>query len=66
MKKLMTILTVVASLVLVSCSTTEVKRMDSDSVTDLSGAWNDTDARIIAKDIISKVLQSPRIGTFTT
>ncbi len=37
------------------CSQT-VTRVDSDSVTDLSGNWNDTDSRLVAEEMIQDVL----------
>ncbi len=40
---------------LAGCSQT-VTRVDSDSVTDLSGNWNDTDSRLVAEEMIQDVL----------
>ena len=40
---------------LAACSPT-VTRVDSDSVTDLSGKWNDTDSRLVAEEMIQDVL----------
>lgn len=39
-----------------ACGAREVTRTDTDTVTDLSGRWNDTDARIVADSIIDQCL----------
>lgn len=47
-----------------SCESTgnvNVKRVSADTVTDLSGYWNDTDIRLVAEEIINGCLTSPRI-----
>ncbi|NOQ87450.1 MAG: penicillin-binding protein activator LpoB [Gammaproteobacteria bacterium] len=43
------------SFLLAACNPT-VTRVDSDSVTDLSGNWNDTDSRLVAQEMIQDVL----------
>lgn len=40
---------------LAGCGQT-VTRVDTDSVTDLSGNWNDTDSRLVAEEMIQDVL----------
>ena len=40
---------------LAGCNPT-VTRVDSDTVTDLSGKWNDTDSRLVAEEMIQDVL----------
>jgi hypothetical protein len=40
---------------------TSVKRVDSETVTDLSGYWNDTDVRIVCDSLIKACLDSPRV-----
>ena len=37
-------------------SSSSVKRVEADEQTDLSGRWNDTDARMVAEDMVSDVL----------
>ncbi|HKL89423.1 MAG TPA: penicillin-binding protein activator LpoB [Salinibacter sp.] len=37
-------------------SSSSVKRVEADKQTDLSGRWNDTDARMVAEDMVSDVL----------
>lgn len=41
------------------CGGTKVGRMDSGAVTDLSGDWNDTDARLVSEEMIKDVLSAP-------
>lgn len=57
-------LTVASIFVLISCATTGVGRVSSDTVTDLTGFWNDTDVKIVCEDLIAKCLASPRIKSF--
>lgn len=47
---------VIALLVLTACGTREVTRTETNTVTDLSGYWNDTDARIVADSIVDQSL----------
>ena len=62
MKKSLYCIIAFASLFLLfSCASTSVKRVDADSVPDLSGYWNDNDVQIAANEIINKCLTSPRI-----
>ena len=42
-----------------------VQRVDSASTTDISGAWNDTDSRLVAKEMIQDVLSRPWLKRFT-
>lgn len=46
---------------LVGCSSggKKVTRIDSNSVTDLSGAWNDTDSRLVSEEMINDCLGRP-------
>jgi len=48
---------------LAGCSQT-VTRVDSDSVTDLSGNWNDTDSRLVAEEMIQDVLSRGWLTNF--
>ncbi len=41
------------------CSHKVVSRISSDSVTDLSGRWNDTDSRLVSEEMISDCLSRP-------
>ncbi|MDR2552164.1 MAG: penicillin-binding protein activator LpoB [Treponema sp.] len=49
---------------LVSCGHT-VKRVDSNTRTDLSGYWNDTDLRLASSALIKACLDSPRLTQFS-
>lgn len=51
------------SLLLVACST-QVTRVDPDETIDLSGAWNDTDSRLVAEEMIEDALSRPWISNF--
>jgi hypothetical protein len=48
-----------AVVTLAACGGTSVKRMDSNEVVDVSGHWNDTDARLVAEEMISDCLSRP-------
>jgi uncharacterized protein (TIGR02722 family) len=43
---------VVGALVAAGCVGTEVKRVGVEEVKDLSGAWNDTDSRLVSEEMI--------------
>ena len=48
---------------LAGCNPT-ITRVDSDSVTDLSGNWNDTDSRLVSKEMIQDVLSQRWLTKF--
>lgn len=56
---------VVSALSLAACSTS-VKRVADDEEIDLSGAWNDTDSRLVAEEMIQDVLSRPWISDFSS
>ncbi|HKK55765.1 penicillin-binding protein activator LpoB [Marinobacter sp.] len=56
---------VFATLLLGGCSTS-VERVDSDTTIDLSGAWNDSDSRLVAEEMIQDALSRPWISDFTS
>ncbi|MFL6621921.1 MAG: penicillin-binding protein activator LpoB [Sulfurifustis sp.] len=49
---------------LVACGTT-VERLDTNAVKDLSGAWNDTDSRLVSEEMIQDVLARPWVQEYT-
>lgn len=51
------------SLTLVGCGT-QVTRIKSEEVKDLSGNWNDTDSRLVAEEMIKDVLAQPWLGKY--
>lgn len=54
------------SIVMVSCGTTSrtVQRVSTDTVTDFSGRWNDTDSKKVAMEVIEDVLRRVWIKDF--
>jgi len=44
----------------------KVTRVDSNAVTDLSGMWNDTDSRLVSREMIDDVLSRPWISQYQT
>lgn len=53
------------SIFLISCSSTKsVTRVEEDAVIDLSGRWNETDARLVANEMVSDVLSRPWLEEF--
>ncbi len=62
----MRIWVVIFTVLLFSGCSTSVERVDSDSTIDLSGAWNDSDSRLVAQEMIQDALSRPWITNFTT
>jgi uncharacterized protein (TIGR02722 family) len=56
----------IAILFLISCASSKrkVTRVSTESVTDLSGRWNDTDSRMTAEAMIQDLLSRPWLGEF--
>lgn len=46
-----------------ACSTT-VERVATDEIIDLSGAWNDSDSRLVAEEMIQDALSRPWVSEF--
>lgn len=60
-------LLLVLTLVMVAmtgCKSTKVERVSADTVTDLSGYWNDTDVRIVAESLIADCVNAPAITNY--
>ena len=49
---------------LVGACSTSVERVADDETIDLSGAWNDTDSRLVAEEMIADCLARPWINDF--
>ena len=67
MKKKLSLIGLVVMLafvVLVGCSSTKVDRVSPDTITDLSGYWNDTDVRIVAESLIADCVNAPAITNY--
>lgn len=45
-------------------SSSRVTRVDTDTLVDLSGRWNDIDARTVSESLINDCLASPRVSQF--
>lgn len=63
--------TVAAAFLLVAlaasgCSNKHVSRIEPDTVTDLSGAWNDTDSRLVANALIEQSLTDPWLSRYSS
>lgn len=57
MYKVLSCLLLIGIIALSGCGpTTQVTRIDSDTVVDLSGRWNDTDSRMVAETMITECL----------
>ena len=58
-------LPLLVALLFVGCgSSKKVYRIDPETQTDLSGKWNDTDARLVAEEMISDCLSRPWLTNF--
>ncbi len=56
-------LAVIATFMISACSTS-VERLDSQQEVDLSGAWNDTDSQLVAREMIEDSLSRAWINKF--
>ena len=54
------------SVAFISACGTQVSRIDVNQTVDLSGAWNDSDSRIVANEMIEDALSRPWISQFTS
>ncbi len=62
MKRIKSVLILmICAVILTSCATSGVSRLDDDYNEDLSGYWNDTDIRIVSQTLVSQCLSSPWI-----
>ena len=65
MKKTLLIFIGLSILTLAGCGGTKVSRKDVDETIDLSGAWNDTDSRMVSKAMIDDMLDQRWLRKFT-
>ena len=49
---------------IVSCGGTNVSRVGTETVTDLSGRWNDTDSRLVSEEMVKDALNRPWVDNF--
>lgn len=67
MKKVFMAFGLSAVLMLSNCGPSrKVQRVDPNTVTDLSGRWNDTDSKLVAEEMIKDVLERPWRSEFQT
>lgn len=63
------LLSLVPSLLIVMgggcASQTDVTRVDTNAITDLSGRWNDTDSRLVAETMVKEAIASHWLDEFT-
>ncbi|MFZ1682825.1 MAG: penicillin-binding protein activator LpoB [Candidatus Zixiibacteriota bacterium] len=67
MKKVILVLLAVLLAVLpLACggSSRQITRLDPNQTTDLSGAWNDTDARLVAEEMVKDAIARPWLADF--
>lgn len=64
MKTRMIFPTLIMLLIFSACRTQKVTRVAPDTQTDLSGLWNDTDARLVSEKMIDNVLSSAWLNRF--
>ena len=55
-------LIVVLATTLAACGGTKVQRIGVEETRDLSGAWNDTDSRLVSEEMISDALSRPWVS----
>ncbi|MGI0117244.1 penicillin-binding protein activator LpoB [Zooshikella sp. RANM57] len=66
MKQVMKLLTIgLVGFLLTACNVTKVTRMGADESIDLSGAWNDTDSQLVAREMIGDALNRPWLSNFS-
>ena len=53
-----------ASIILNSCGTRKVERIDTEEVIDLSGRWNDSDSRMVAEAMVEQILEGQWLNNF--
>ena len=63
--KCRTLFAAVAMIFLSACGT-QVSRIDVNETVDLSGAWNDSDSRLVAEEMIQDALSRPWISQFVS
>lgn len=54
----------VVAMILQSCGTRKVERIDTEEVIDLSGRWNDSDSRMVADAMVEQVLDGNWLSNY--
>jgi uncharacterized protein (TIGR02722 family) len=66
MSKVLIVMALCLSVLIVGCGpSVKVQRVSTDTTTDLSGKWNDTDSRLVAEEMVRDVLSRPWMSRFT-
>jgi uncharacterized protein (TIGR02722 family) len=60
------ILAAALGLTLTNCGSPKVSRVDENSVTDLSGRWNETDSRLTAEEITAELMSHGWYSTYAS
>ena len=64
-RKLVLLLCIISMVILAGCSSVpKVQRVSTDTVTDLSGYWNDSDVRIVAESLVKDCVNAPAIANY--
>jgi uncharacterized protein (TIGR02722 family) len=65
-RRIVAVVLAVAAVLTAGCATSSrtVQRTAADTQTDLSGRWNDTDARLVAEEMVSDMLTRPWLSRF--
>ena len=63
-KLMLGVMIVLTILLMASCASTGTTRVDSSSVIDLTGYWNETDVTTVCTKVINDVMLSARIAQF--
>jgi uncharacterized protein (TIGR02722 family) len=65
MKRLILVILAITMLFILACGpSVKVQRTSPDQTTDLSGRWNDTDAMLVAQEMMKDVLHQPWFDNF--
>ena len=51
--------------IFVACGDTTVQRVSSDTQTDLSGYWNDSDSKLVSEEMVKTLQDQFWLGEFT-
>jgi len=55
-----------AALLLIRCAPAHIQRVSENSVTDLSGRWNETDSRLTAEQITQQMMDASWYNTYSS
>ena len=64
MKKAILFIAIVSIFLFASCTSTKVERIDAETVTDLSGYWNDTDVRLVSQTLVEECVNANAITNY--